>query len=150
MRLPRFGQVADVLAIRAGHDEVTVRFGLMKMTVSLTDIESLDGKKVEVPVKEKAPAPATSSRIKPPVMVRTSQNTVDLRGNRITEAEVELERAIKQAATSGVLWVIHGKGTGRLRQGIHEFLSQHPQVERYELAPQNEGGSGVTVVYLTV
>ena len=135
---------------RAGHDEVTVRFGLMKMTVSLTDIESLDGKKVEVPVKEKAPAPATSSRIKPPVMVRTSQNTVDLRGNRITEAEVELERAIKQAATSGVLWVIHGKGTGRLRQGIHEFLSQHPQVERYELAPQNEGGSGVTVVYLTV
>jgi DNA mismatch repair protein MutS2 len=150
VRIPRFGQVADVLAVEAGTEEVTVRFGLMKMTVPLTDVESLDGKKVEVAAKAKAvpaaPAPVTTA--KPAVMVRTSQNTVDLRGNRIAEAEAELESAINHATVSGVLWVIHGKGTGRLREGIHEFLTRHPQVERFELAPQNEGGSGVTVVYL--
>jgi DNA mismatch repair protein MutS2 len=150
VRIPRLGQVADVLAIEAGTEEVTVRFGLMKMTVPLTDIESLEGKKVEVAAKAKAPAPTPTAptAAKPAVMVRTSQNTVDLRGNRIAEAEVELESAIRRAVASGVLWVIHGKGTGRLRDGIHEFLSRHPQVERFELAPQNEGGSGVTVVYL--
>ncbi|MDJ0574388.1 MAG: Smr/MutS family protein [Xenococcaceae cyanobacterium MO_234.B1] len=43
---------------------------------------------------------------------------------------------------------MHGKGTGRLRQGVHDFLQRHPQVDKYELAPQQEGGSGVTIVYL--
>ena len=46
------------------------------------------------------------------------------------------------------MWIIHGKGTGRLRQGVHEFLKSHPQIERFELAPQNEGGAGVTIAYL--
>ncbi|MFM6372805.1 MAG: Smr/MutS family protein, partial [Microcystis panniformis] len=45
--------------------------------------------------------------------------------------------------------IIHGKGTGKLRQGVHDFLSRHPQVKRFQLAPQNEGGSGVTIAYLT-
>ena len=64
---------------------------------------------------------------------------------------MEIERAIAKAvaAGSGVLWVLHGKGTGRLRQGVPEFLQQHPQVERFELAPQNEGGAGVSLAYLS-
>ena len=148
IRLPNLGQTAEVLNL--ADEEVTVRFGLMKMTVPLTEIESLDGKKVEIPAKPKAVSPpsAQPSIPKPPVTVRTSQNTVDLRGSRVAEAESELERAISKATESGVLWIIHGKGTGRLREGIHEFLQQHPQVERFELAPQNEGGSGVTITYL--
>ena len=48
----------------------------------------------------------------------------------------------------GVLWIIHGKGTGSLRKGVHEILERHPQVSHYELAPQNEGGAGVTIAYL--
>lgn len=148
IRLPNLGQTAEVLHL--ADEEVTVRFGLMKMTVPLTEIESLDGKKVEIPAKPKAvsPPPAQPATPKPPVTVRTSQNTVDLRGSRVAEAESELERAISKATESGVLWIIHGKGTGRLREGIHEFLQHHPQVERFELAPQNEGGSGVTIAYL--
>jgi DNA mismatch repair protein MutS2 len=122
----------------------------MKMTVPLAEIESLDGKKVEIPAKSKpvatsSPQPTAS---KPPVTVRTSQNTVDIRGSRVAEAESDLEKAISKATASGVLWIIHGKGTGRLREGIHAFLQEHPQVERFELAPQNEGGAGVTIAYL--
>jgi DNA mismatch repair protein MutS2 len=151
VRLPNLGQTAEVLSIADEEGELFVRFGLMKMKVSLADIESLDGKKAEIPVKQKA-APAANSqpaKSKAPVMVRTSQNTVDLRGSRVANAESDLERAIAQATESGVLWIIHGKGTGKLREGVHEFLKNHPQVERFELAPQNEGGSGVTVAYLT-
>ncbi|AFY75925.1 MutS2 family protein [Pleurocapsa sp. PCC 7327] len=148
IRLPNLGQTAEVLNL--ADEEVTVRFGLMKMTVPLTEIESLDGKKVEIPAKPRAvpPPPAQPATPKPPVTVRTSQNTIDLRGSRVAEAESELERAISKATESGVLWIIHGKGTGRLRQGIHEFLQHHPQVERFELALQNEGGAGVTIAYL--
>jgi DNA mismatch repair protein MutS2 len=59
-----------------------------------------------------------------------------------------LEQAIAQAYQSGVLWIIHGHGTGKLRQGVHAFLQHHPQVERYELAGRADGGAGVTLAYL--
>ncbi|BBA79711.1 recombination and DNA strand exchange inhibitor protein [cyanobacterium endosymbiont of Rhopalodia gibberula] len=150
IKLPRFGQTADVLAIDEAQEEVTVRFGLMKMTVSFTKIESLDGKKVEVIAKRKVPI-ATSLKTEKSQyipMIKTSQNTLDIRGSRIAEAESNLENAISKATKSGVLWVIHGKGTGKLRQGVHEFLKLHPQIDKFELAPQNEGGSGVTIAYL--
>jgi DNA mismatch repair protein MutS2 len=65
----------------------------------------------------------------------------------VADAEVVLERAIA-AAEPGALWIIHGHGTGKLRQGVHEFLKQHPQVSRYELAERTEGGSGVTIAYI--
>ena len=50
-------------------------------------------------------------------------------------------RSIARAIESGLLWIIHGKGTGRLRQGVHEFLKRHSQVDKFELAEQKEGGS---------
>ena len=153
VRIPSLGQTGEVLSIAEEEAEVTVRFGLMKMTVAITDVESLDGKKVEAPPKQKTTRVATSKPAATPKTVptvRTSQNTVDLRGSRVANAEVDIEKAIASASAcgSGVLWIIHGKGTGRLRQGVHEFLERHPQVERFQLAPQNEGGAGVTIVYL--
>jgi len=60
---------------------------------------------------------------------------------------VELERAIA-TAQPGAIWVIHGHGTGKLRQGVQEFLKRHPQVERFEAADQSDGGTGVTVAYI--
>ncbi len=149
IRIPRFNQTAEVLSAPDEDGELTVRFGLMKMTVALSDVESLDGQKAEMPVKPKpapTPAPAVAPPSTPPV--RTSKNTVDIRGKRVGDAEFDLEQAITQAVQSGALWIIHGKGTGRLRQGVHEFLERHPLVERFELAEQAEGGAGVTVAYL--
>jgi DNA mismatch repair protein MutS2 len=151
VRIPRLGQTAEVLEVAETAGDVTVRFGVMKMTVPLWDIESLDGQKVEPPKPKAPPPPPQTATPKVVSTVRTSQNTLDIRGSRVAEAEVEIERAIAKAvaAGSGVLWVLHGKGTGRLRQGVQEFLQQHPQVERFELAPQNEGGAGVTLAYLS-
>ena len=146
VRIPSLGQTAEVLTAADDDGELTVRFGLMKMTVSLADVESLDGKKAEVPAKKAATPPPSPPPSAP--IVRTSQNTIDLRGSRIADAEIELDRVIAQAIDNGAVWIIHGKGTGRLRQGVHEFLAQHPQIERFELAPQNEGGTGVTIAYL--
>jgi DNA mismatch repair protein MutS2 len=158
IRIPRLGQTAEVLSNPDEDGELTVRFGLMKMTVKLEDIESLDGQKVsqtrgkgqEARGEEGArsmrkvqgeenlsPAPAPA--------IKTSQNTVDLRGSRVADAERILEQAIAQA--QGPLWIIHGHGTGKLRQGVHAFLQQHPRVSRYEPAEPADGGTGVTVAY---
>ena len=157
IRIPRFGQTAEVLTAPDENGQLSVRFGIMKMTVSLADIESLDGEKAEMPVKAKAAATENSAKANKgttPVQpqsqpaIRSSQNTLDIRGHRVADAESEVERAIAQAVRFGVLWIVHGKGTGKLREGVHEYLKHHPQIERFQLAETSEGGAGVTVAYL--
>jgi DNA mismatch repair protein MutS2 len=118
----------------------------MKMTVSLADVESLQGEKAQLPAKP-APPPSPPAPPPPAPAIRTSRNTIDIRGSRVADAEVVLERKIAEA-DAGPLWIIHGHGTGKLRQGVQEFLKQHPQVERYEAAEQADGGTGVTVAYV--
>lgn len=151
VKIPRLGQTAEVLSVDSG-EVLNVRFGMMKMTVAIADIESLQGEKVEVLVKTKpvTPPPVTPIKPEPVLTVRTSQNSLDIRGSRVMQAESDIDRAITKAISAGsqVLWIVHGKGTGKLREGVHEFLQSHPQVDRFEMAPQNEGGSGVTVAYL--
>jgi len=128
--------------------ELTVRFGLMKMTVSLADVESLQGEKAEVPAKPKPAAPPPDPQPPPAApAIRTSRNTIDIRGSRVADAEVVLEQAIG-AAQPGPLWIIHGHGTGKLKRGVQDFLKRHPQVARFEFADQADGGTGVTVAYI--
>ncbi|MEH2288890.1 endonuclease MutS2 [Nostoc sp.] len=146
VRIPKLGQLADVITAPDEDGELSVRFGLMKMTVKLQDVESLDGQKAEPVVKPK-PAPAV---VTPPPQsvpeIRTSQNTIDLRGKRVADAEYILDKAISEA--TGPIWIIHGYGTGKLRQGVHAFLQHHSRVNNYEPAEQADGGSGVTVVHI--
>jgi DNA mismatch repair protein MutS2 len=143
IRIPRLGNTAEVISSVTEDGELTVRLGLMKLTVQLMEVESLSGEKAEPIVKAK-PAPPPTEAPKP-LEIRTSQNTLDIRGQRVPDAEMVLENAI--ASTQGPLWIIHGHGTGKLRHGVQEFLTRHPRVERFEFAEQNDGGTGVTVAY---
>ncbi|NJO43598.1 MAG: endonuclease MutS2 [Cyanobacteria bacterium RU_5_0] len=150
VRILTLGQTAEVLTNPDEDGKLTVRFGLMKMAVSLGDIESLQGEKVELPQKTKPTTPSPIPTPQPPIsnpQIRTSRNTIDIRGSRVADAEVVLEQEIAKA-DPGSLWIIHGHGTGKLRQGVHEFLKQHPQVSHYELAEQSDGGTGVTIAYV--
>ena len=75
---------------------------------------------------------------------------IDLRGLTSEEAVAQLEKFIDRALLSGLstLWIIHGKGTGALRQTVGEFLKGFPGVKGFRLGAWNEGGDGVTVVEL--
>ena len=149
IRIPRLKQTAEVLSIDEETEQLTVRFGIMKMNVGMVEIESLSGQKADTKPKATKKKPLSQAqRKKTAVLVRTSRNTLDIRGKRVDDAEMDINNAIAKAIESGVLWIIHGKGTGRLRQGVHEYLKQHSQVEKFELASQKEGGAGVTLVYL--
>lgn len=145
VRIPRLGQVAEVLSHPDDDGDLTVRFGLMKMTVNLTDVESLDGQKA-TPVNKTKPVPPPPPEPPPALAIRTSQNTIDLRGSRVADAEIVLDRAIAEA--QGPIWIIHGIGTGKLRHGVHAFLQQHPRITKFEPAEQADGGAGVTVAYV--
>jgi DNA mismatch repair protein MutS2 len=145
LRIPKLGSTAEVISPVTEEGELTVRMGLMKLTVQLAEVESLSGEKTE-PIAKAKPASAPPPAPEPsPVQMRTSQNTVDIRGQRVADAEGILENAI--AAAQGSLWIIHGHGTGKLRQGVQTFLTSHPRVERFEFAEQSDGGTGVTVAY---
>jgi len=150
IRIPRLGQTAEVLTAPDEDGQFNVRFGIMKMTVTLQDVESLDGQKAQPTVKAK-PAAKPQTPAPPPEntpLIRTSKNTVDLRGRRVADAELILDKAISEAARA--IWIIHGHGTGKLRQGVHAFLKQHPRISNYEAAPQNDGGTGVTIAYVRI
>ena len=144
VRIPHTGNPVEVLSNPDANGELSVRFGQMKMRVALTDIESLQGEKVELPPKPKPVEPPPPAA--PPPLIRTSSNTIDIRGSRVADAEQVLEREIAKA--NRALWIIHGHGTGKLRLGVHEYLRQHPHVSRFEAAEQNDGGTGVTIAYI--
>jgi DNA mismatch repair protein MutS2 len=73
---------------------------------------------------------------------------ISLRGLRIDEAEAKLIRALDDAVLAELpyLRVIHGKGTGAVRQLVHDIVARDPRIERFAFAPANQGGSGVTVL----
>ncbi len=148
IRIPRLAQTAEVISAPNDDGEINVRFGIMKMTVKLEDIESLDGEKATLPKAKKPEAKTEEQPVPTPAApaIRTSKNTVDLRGSRVADAERVLDEAISVA--NGPIWIIHGHGTGKLRQGVHAFLKQHPRVSRYEAAEQAEGGTGVTIAHV--
>ena len=77
---------------------------------------------------------------------------LDLRGQRSEEALDSLERYLDSAYLAGLPWVriIHGKGTGKLRQAVREALSQSPHVKSFESGGDKEGGEGVTVAKLAL
>lgn len=152
VRIPSLGQTAEVIQPPNDDGTLTVRFGLMKMTVNLAEIESLTGEKAEPIAKPKpTPEPSQLPASSPSFIsgsapaVRTAENTLDLRGSRVADAELVLDQAIANAC--GPLWIIHGHGTGKLRKGVQAFLDQHPRIQRHEAAQQAEGGTGVTIAY---
>lgn len=75
---------------------------------------------------------------------------IDMRGQRVEDALDALERYIESAFLAGLPFVriIHGKGTGRLRQVIREALGSSPHVKSWESGGDKEGGDGVTVAKL--
>ncbi len=69
----------------------------------------------------------------------------------VEEALPKLDKYLHDAFMAG-LWqvrVVHGKGTGTLRQAAHRALAKHPLVKSYRLGGYGEGGTGVTIVELT-
>jgi DNA mismatch repair protein MutS2 len=75
---------------------------------------------------------------------------IDVRGERVADVEQELERYLDSAYRANLpnVRIIHGKGTGTLRQAVRRQLAAHPAVVRSESGGHGEGGDGVTIAYL--
>jgi len=75
---------------------------------------------------------------------------LSIRGLRVDEAMDQLDGYLDRAYLAGLPYVriIHGKGTGKLKEAVRKELSKRPEVARYETAGPHEGGDGVTVAFM--
>ncbi|PWA62129.1 DNA mismatch repair protein MutS, core [Artemisia annua] len=80
------------------------------------------------------------------LVLQTSKNTVDLRGMRVEEASHHLNMAIDSTGSSSVLFIIHGMGTGVVKESAHQILRKHPRVVKFE--QESPTNYGCTVAYI--
>ena len=125
---------------------VTVQMGILRSQVNISDLEIIE-----------EPSPYTAKKFS-----RTSKGKIamgkslsvspeiNLLGRTVDEAVSELDKYLDDALLShlNTVRVVHGKGTGALRKGIHEYLRRQKHVKSYRLAEFGEGDAGVTIVEL--
>ena len=115
--------------------------GLIKMTLEEKEFDLVQAQK-EAPVKKK------QVNVVKRVAGKGPQARLDLRGKRYEEAMEALDAFIDQALLNNMAQVdiIHGIGTGVIREGVTKYLQRNKQVKSFGYAPQNAGGSGATIV----
>ena len=133
-----YGQKGTLLQ-KAGNEWV-VQIGILKMKLPESDLEYVK------PEKEQATRPMMNVKNRNSIV----KLELDLRGERYEEALIRTEKYLDDALLANYprVSIIHGKGTGALRQGIQNFLKNHKRVKSYRYGEAGEGGFGVTVVEL--
>jgi DNA mismatch repair protein MutS2 len=138
---------AEGVVTALGESDAEVQIGTIRVRARLSDLTRKSKHEVESKVKSQKstdPRPSTFDTKKSPGM------EVDLRGLMSEDALDKMERYLEQAYLSGLPFVriIHGKGTGKLRQAVRTALRSHEYVKAFEEGGDKEGGEGVTVAKL--
>jgi len=138
------GMIGRVSETRAD-GQLVLESGALRIIVSSEQVVEVLESSARPPDRPAAAAPSA----RPPADA-TAATEISLRGLRADEAEAALERALDAAVLDDLpyLRIIHGKGTGALRDLVQRLLERDPRVARFGLAAANQGGSGVTVVEL--
>jgi DNA mismatch repair protein MutS2 len=137
-------------------DEAEVQVGMLRVRARLSDLE-LAGGGEQTSIKPRSSARIKRAKSSSDVSATSSSIyhespgvELDLRGRRADEALDALDGYLDNAFLAGLPYVriIHGKGTGKLRQVVRKALSTHQHVRSYEAGGNKEGGDGVTVAKL--
>ena len=125
---------------------VTVQMGILRSQVNISDLEIIEEVSPYAPKRMNRTA---KSKIKMSKSLSVSPE-INLLGKTVDEAVAELDKYLDDALLSHLnsARVVHGKGTGALRKGIHEYLRRQKHVKSYRLAEFGEGDAGVTIVEL--
>ncbi len=141
--------------------DVTIRVGGMRLKSKLDDLEVLGQQATPARPKQNLAKPVMPSQSlsrgrgrdrhdEVGLFVRGSNNTLDLRGQRVEAALTNLERFLDSASLQSMspVMIIHGHGTGAIRRAVREYLDTSGYVRAYRPGEMNEGGDGVTIVDL--
>ena len=141
VELLKLGTKASVIAINKD-GSYQLQAGILKMSAKADEIYLLEN---ENPYKEKGARPKHSGR---EMKLTATPTEVDLRGMDAVEAICVLERYLDEAMRSNVsqVRIIHGKGTGVLRNAVQQSLKKNKYVKKFRLGQYGEGEDGVTIV----
>ncbi len=140
--ISQFNTVGEVVEIQ--NKQAEVQLGNFRASVSLKDVELREKAKTAEPQKP-------MSTVSVPA-VESPGMELDLRGQIAEEALLRLDQYLDQAFMAQLPWVriIHGKGSGTLRQVVRQELGGHPMISSYRPGDTTEGGDGVTVAKLAL
>jgi len=144
--LPKWRVRGVVLKWPESGDLVEVQAGQMTLKVPASQIEPLSQTEQSQP----RPSPPRHFTRRPSVQDISAE--LNMIGWRVSDAMPYLDKYLDEAVAAGLsrVRIIHGKGSGRLRAGVHELLTTHPQVKAYMPCAPQEGGWGATSVELYV
>jgi len=124
--------------------KVVVLMGAMRVTVPISSLRKAKSEPFKTQVRESPESKIAFEKAK------DLASEIHLRGLRVEPAMIEVEKYLDDAMAAGAdqVRIVHGKGTGQMRNAVHQFLKSHPGVSSFRLGENEEGGSGVTVVKL--
>ncbi|ORU01282.1 Recombination inhibitory protein MutS2 [Anaerovibrio sp. JC8] len=142
----KLDQKGTVLGIHG--KELEIQLGAMKTTMKASACKFVEKGRKEQPANV-----GTKQSKGGGSFIRKTQEAhrdIDIRGMMVDEAEVILGKFIDDSIMAGLsqVLIIHGKGTGALRKGVHEYLKRHRNVAGFNFADMSEGGTGATLVTL--
>ena len=134
------GQKGIVLTLPDDNGNLSIQIGVMKVNVHLNTLRRIDNDHSERSIRSSKTIMSSKSK--------TISNEIDLRGMNIEEAIVDIDKYLDDSYIAGLneVHIIHGKGTGALREGISSYLRRHRHVKSFRIGKYNEGGEGVTIV----
>ena len=144
VKILSLGKTGSVIALPDNQNQVAIQVGIIKTKIKLDDLELVE-QKAKIPQQPQGKSVYSLGRDS-----RDVSNEIDIRGMNILEAEPIVEGFLDRCRMSGLMTVsiIHGKGTGALRKGVHAMLRKDPAVESFRLGVYGEGETGVTIVTL--
>ncbi|MDD7542980.1 MAG: endonuclease MutS2 [Peptoniphilaceae bacterium] len=146
VRIISMNQVGTVIEGPFSNGEILIRMGILKVKSNLNDVVRVD-EEPEIHLSHERPSKSMQTGARKALEVSAQ---LDLRGHRFDEAMQEADKYLDDAVLAGLhtVRIIHGKGTGALRKGIHERLKKDRRVAKFGFADAREGGTGATDIEL--
>lgn len=139
------GSEGEVLSVDEKKQTVQLQSGMIKMKADISDLRLTGAKKQPKRQTGGTRAVHTGSKAS-----SSANSSIDLRGKTVEEAMLDLDKFIDGVLRTGLneITIIHGKGTGALRKGIHTYLRKHPNIRTFRVGIFGEGEEGVTIAEL--
>ena len=140
------GSEAEVISVDERKNTVQVQSGMIKMKADISDLRLIGAKKQP----KKQTGGMRTIHTGSSNATASSNSSIDLRGTTVEEAMLDLDKFIDGVLRTGLnqITIIHGKGTGALRKGIHVYLRKHPNIRTFRVGTFGEGEEGVTIAEL--
>ena len=145
VKIVDMNEQATVIKLPDKNGMVKVQAGIIKMDVHITGLKRIEDKEI----KELADKYIKATKVFQSKTMNASTE-LDIRGENVEEAYMSVTKFLDDCYLAGIspVSIIHGKGTGILRQGVHDILIKHKNVKSFRLGKYGEGETGVTIVEL--